>query len=197
MDVTVKYFERGGKHTDEVLAHAKQIIDNRGIKDIIVATTRGETGVKACEAFDPSKYNVVVVTHSDGFRGTNNQELDEKNKEKIISLGGKVLTATHTFSGVETGISKMIGGGNVNHPVELFARLVRMVIADGVKVCMEIACMAADAGMIPDIEKDTLCIGGTGAGADTACIIKAAYSRAFPEMKVKQIICKPEISRNY
>lgn len=194
MEVNCLYFEKGGSHAKEVLDHVKPIVESRHIKDIIVATSRGDTGILACETFDTSKYNVVLVTHSDGFAGPNTQELKDDNKKKIEELGGKILTATHTLSGVETGISKKLAGGVV-FPVELFARLMRMIIGDGVKVCIEIALGAADAGLIGDIDKDVLCIAGTGKGADTACIIKPSYSRDFTELKVKQILCKPEIAR--
>ena len=101
----------------------------------------------ACEIFDPKKFNVVCVTHSDGFAGINKQELKEENKKKIINMGGKILTATHTLSGVESGISKKLAGGVV-FPVELFARLMRLIIGDGIKVCIEIALGAADAGLL-------------------------------------------------
>ncbi|MHA1680692.1 MAG: pyruvate kinase alpha/beta domain-containing protein [Promethearchaeota archaeon] len=195
VDVSVRYFEKGGNHTKEVLDHVRKILENRqDITDVIVATTRGETGLLACETFDPNKYNVVAVTHSDGFGGANKQELKDDNRKKIVDAGGTVLTATHAFSGAETGISKKLAGGVV-FPVELFARLTRMILGDGVKVCMEIALMAADAGLIPDVEKDIICIAGTGAGADTACIMKPAYSRMMTGLKVKQILCKPEIAR--
>ncbi|MFX0099337.1 MAG: hypothetical protein ACFFCS_07115 [Candidatus Hodarchaeota archaeon] len=194
MEIYCLYFEKGGKFTKEVLEHVKPIVESRNIKDIIVATTRGETGIMACQAFDTSKYNVVLVTHSDGFAGPNTQEMKEESKKKIEELGGKVLTATHTLSGAESGISKKLAGGVV-FPVELFARLIRLMIGDGVKVCIEIALGSADAGLISDIDKDVLCIAGTGKGADTACIIKPSYSRDMTGLKVKQILCKPEIAR--
>lgn len=190
--VDVLYFKKGGVYSKEVLEHVKPIVEKKGIKDIVVATTRGDTGVLACETF--KGYNVVCVTHSQGFREPNGQELKEKNKNKIEELGGKILTGTHAFGPVESGITKKLGNGNPVFTVEVFARLVRVILGDGIKVSMEIAMMAADAGLI-GVDKDVLCIGGTGAGADTACIIRPANSRAFPELKVKQILAKPEIAR--
>jgi len=50
--------------------------------------------------------------------------------------------------------------------------------------------MAADSGLIP-IDKDIICIGGTSRGADTAIIIKPAYSSDFFDLKVRKILCKP------
>jgi hypothetical protein len=88
-------------------------------------------------------------------------------------------------------LSKKLAPGNVIFPVEMFARLVRLTMCDGVKVCMEIAIMAADAGLVR-VDVDAMCIAGTGRSADTACIIKPAYSRDFTELRIKQILCKPE-----
>ncbi len=195
MDVNVKYFETGGNHTSEVLEHVKPVVESRKIKDIIIATTRGDSGLLAIQAFDPKQYNVVCVTHSDGFAGPNKQELKQERKENLVAAGAKILTATHSLSGVETGISKALAGGNIIYPVEMFARLVRLMLGDGVKVCMEIAIMAADAGLITDVTKDVLCIGGTGTGADTACIVLPAYTRSFSDLRVKQVLCKPEVAR--
>lgn len=196
MDVMVKYFPRGGNHADDVLAHVQPIVESRNITDIVVATTRGETAVKACKVFDTRARNVIAVTHSAGFTGPNQQELKAELKAEIVAMGGTVLTATHALSGVETGITKKLAGGSVVYPVEMFARLLRVVIGDGVKVCIEIALMAADAGLLTDVKADILCIAGTGTGADTACIIRPAYTRDFTELRVKQVLCKPEIARD-
>jgi hypothetical protein len=191
MDVQVKYFQKAGDHAREVLDHVQSIVDARGIKDIIVASTRGETGVLASDRFDLKKYNLVVVAHSQGFAAKNQQEFRDEHKQTIIARGGKVLVGTHAFSGVETGLSKKLAPGNLIFPVEIFARIVRLVMCDGIKVCLEIALMAADAGLV-QIDTDVLCIAGTGKSADTACIIRPAYSRDFTELRLKQIICKPE-----
>jgi hypothetical protein len=58
------------------------------------------------------------------------------------------------------------------------------------KVCVEIALMAADAGLI-SVKRDVIAIAGTGEGADTAVVIKPAYPRKFLDLKVKEIIAKP------
>ena len=58
------------------------------------------------------------------------------------------------------------------------------------KVCVEIAAMAADAGFI-SVDKNIVAIAGCGKGADTAIVIKAANSRNFFDMDIKEIIAKP------
>jgi len=69
------------------------------------------------------------------------------------------------------------------------ANALRM-FSQGVKVCVEISAMAADAGLIPF--SDVIAIAGTGSGADTACLIRANSSNRFFKIKVKEIIAKPK-----
>ena len=65
-NVDVLYYKKGGQYSKEILEHVKNYLEKRAdIKDVIVATTRGETGVLACEMIDPSKYN----NHGPGLSG--------------------------------------------------------------------------------------------------------------------------------
>jgi len=36
-----------------------------------------------------------------------------------------------------------------------------------------------------------LCVGGTGRGADTAAVLKAAHSGTFFDLRVREILCRP------
>jgi hypothetical protein len=58
------------------------------------------------------------------------------------------------------------------------------------KVCVEIAVMAADAGRIPT-DCDVICVGGTGRGADTAVVLRPAHSNSFFDLRVGEILCRP------
>ena len=58
------------------------------------------------------------------------------------------------------------------------------------KVACEITLMAADAGLIRTGEA-VLAIGGTGRGADTAVILRAANAQDFFDLRVTEILCKP------
>jgi hypothetical protein len=77
----------------------KKYAETKGIKDIVVASTTGETGVKASEIL--KGFNVVVVTHHFGFRQPGIHELLEENRRRILENGAKIFTATHALSGVE------------------------------------------------------------------------------------------------
>ena len=60
----------------------------------------------------------------------------------------------------------------------------------GMKVCFELAFMAADGGCVATGEK-TILIAGTGAGADTAICATASTTQAPGGFKVHEIICMP------
>ncbi len=188
MDLTVKYFEQAGKlNTENVLNIAKKHAKKFNIKNIIIASTTGYTGLKATEFFDSADYNLVVVSHSAGFKERGFQELGEEERHAIEERGANVLTCTHAFAGVERAFRFKL---NMWQPVETFARTVRFVFGEGIKVVMEITMMAADAGLIA-LDEDVIAIAGTGRGADTACIIKPEYTSNFLDMRLKAILCKP------
>ncbi len=179
------YFEATGEtNTDKTLEVAKKRAQELGIKDIVVASTRGGTGVKAVEVFEG--YNVVVVTHSQGYREPGNQELTEENREKIEAAGGKILTTGHAFAGVSRAMRRKF---DTLGPAELVAHTLRM-LGQGMKVVVECAAMAADSGMIP-MDGDIISIGGTGRGADTAVVMKPAHISDLFSTYVKEIIAKP------
>jgi len=179
------YFEALGKqNTESVLQLVKNYVQSEGIKDIVVASTTGETGVKASKIF--KAFNVVVVSHHVGFQEPEVWELKEENRRKILENGAKILTATHALSGVERAVRKKFA---TIMPLEIMAHTLRL-FGEGTKVCVEIAIMAADAGLIP-VDREIVAIGGTGRGADTALVIKPATASRFFSLEIREIIAKP------
>ena len=179
------YFETPGKqNTESVLELVKNYAQAEGVRNIVVASTTGETGVKASKAF--RGFNVVVVSHHVGFQETGVWELKEENRRKILENGAKILTATHALSGVERAVRKKFG---TIMPLELIAHTLRL-FGEGTKVCVEITIMAADAGLIP-VDREAIAVGGTGRGADTALVIKPATASRFFDLEIREIIAKP------
>lgn len=182
---SILYFaDKGEVNTDETLKAAKERAAELGIKDIVVASTRGGAGLKTAEKF--KGYNVVVVTHSTGFGELGVQQLSDEMADKIRAVGGNILTATHIFRGVNRAIQNKF---DTVYPAGIIAQTLRL-FGQGMKVVVEIAAMAADAGMIP-ADKDIVVIAGSNKGADTAVVIKPANSHNLFEMSVKEIIAKP------
>lgn len=185
MEVRGVYFpEAGSANTENTLEVAKKRAEQLGIKTIVLASTSGETGLKALKLF--TDYKIVVVTHATGFPAPDAQELTPKNRAKILEKGGSILTATHAFGGVGRAVRRRFNTYQVD---EIIAQTLR-VFGQGTKVACEIVLMAADAGLIRT-DEEVISIGGTGSGADTALVIKPAHTHDFFELKVKEVLCKP------
>ena len=185
MEAKIVYFDEPGKqNTDEVLRLAKRRAEELGIKTILAASTTGDTALKAMEVFKGAK--VVAVSHFTGMRQPNIQDFTEENRQKLVSAGGVVLTATHTFSGLGRAMRKKF---KMYLFEETVANTLRM-FGQGMKVVCEITLMAADAGLVRT-DEDIIVIGGTGRGADTAVVLKPVNSEDFFDLKVREILCKP------
>ncbi len=179
------YFEAAGRqNTKTVLKAAKEYAEKAGIKDVVVASTTGETGAQASKLF--KGFNLVVVTHHMGFSQPGVQELTEENRRRILANGAKILTATHALSGAERAIRKKF---DTIEPLEIIANTLRL-FGEGTKVCVEVVLMVADAGLIP-ADRDVVAVAGSGRGADTALLMKPANSSRFFDLEVREIIAKP------
>lgn len=155
-----------------------------GIRNIVIASTTGETGAKA--ALMLKGFDVVVVTRHMGFREPGVHELLEDFRQQIVKHKAKILTSTHALSSVERAIRRKFG---TLQPLEIIANALRL-LGEGTKVCVEIVIMAADAGLIP-VDRDVIAIAGTGRGADTALVIKPANASSFFDLEIREIIAKP------
>jgi hypothetical protein len=174
----------GSANTEKTLEIAKKRAEQLGIRTIVVASTSGETGVKAAKVLTNCK--VVVVTHATGFPAPDIQELTPQNRAAILEKGGMILTATHAFGGVGRAVRRRFNTYQVD---EIIANVLR-VFGQGAKVACEIVLMAADAGLI-STDEEVISIGGTARGADTALVIKPANTHDFFELKVREVLCKP------
>jgi len=174
----------GEANTETVLRLAKKRAEELEIRDIVVASTRGMTGVKASETL--KGFNVIVVTHCTGFSEPGLQRLTEENRKLIEKNGARILTSTHAFANVERAIKDKF---NTAYPTEIIAQTLR-IFGQGMKVVVEIAAMAADAGIIPT-DRDVISIAGSSKGADTAVVIRPANTNRIFDMAVREIIAKP------
>lgn len=181
---TIYFNEIGENNTDITLKIAKERAEKLGIKNIVVASTRGTTGVKASEAF--KGFNLVVVSHHTGFKELDFQELTPENKEIILKNGGKILTTSHAFGSIGRAIRRKFNTYQVD---EVIAATLK-IFGQGTKVAIEIAIAAADAGLI-SVKENVISIGGSSRGADTALIMIPSNVFDFFNLKVREVICKP------
>ena len=182
------YFEKAGStNTEKALKLARERAEALGIKHIVVASTSGKTGARAAELFEGRR--VVVVTHSTGFRGPNEQELQPEYRARIEGSGALLLTCQHALGGFGRGVRRRLG----TYQLEEIVAYVLRCFSQGVKVACEITVMAADAGLVPSGE-EIIAIGGSGGGADTAVVIRAANAQDFFDLRIMEIICKPRFA---
>ena len=185
-DRSTRWFMAAGDHTEATIGIVTERLEQGGIEHVVVATTSGATGVRFADALRDHDVTIVCVTHHVGFKGGDGDQLEPEHAEAIRASGGKILTTSHALSGVARSVSKAFGGTS---SLEMIAHTLRL-FGQGMKVCAEIAVMAADAGLIPT-DRDVICVGGTGRGADTAVVLMPAHANAFFEMRFRETLCRP------
>lgn len=195
------YFEKPGKeNTEETLKIALEAAKERSIDTVLVSSTTGWTALEALRVFDGSGIKLVVVTHQTGYRGPGAQLLPEKTRVKLEEEGVIVYTGTDVLTGsVDVGVSRQ--RPERTEPLEarlpyivppvstIVANTLRM-FSQGVKVCAEIAMMAADAGLVA-VDKPVVSVAGSHSGADTAMVITPASSNRIRDMRFHEILAKP------
>jgi len=184
---TVYYDTPGKQHTSRTLALAKQRADDLGISTVRVATTPGATGVIATTQFVDQQ--VIVITHAAGFREPNSQELTAENREAIEAAGGRILTCQHALGGISRAVREKWG----TYAIDEFVAQTLRIFGEGTKVCVEIALMAADAGLV-SVGEPCLAIAGTGRGADTAVVLTPVNVKSFFDLRVHEVLAKPRLA---
>lgn len=185
-DVSCRYFFKPGKgNTKAVMEAVSRRCGELSLGKVLVATCSGKTAFEALKTLDPS-VKIIAVTHVTGFVKPDFQELSDKNRQELESKGVTVLTCQHAFGGVGRGVRRKLATYQID---EIIAYTLR-IFGQGAKVAVELALMAADAGLVRT-DEDVISIGGTAGGADTALVIQPANSADIFDLKVKEIICKP------
>lgn len=184
MEGKITYFEKVGReNTEATLGIARKRADELGIKTVLVASTVGDTAVRAVDVFAGMK--VIAVTHATGFREPDSQEFTEENRKKFESKGGIILTTRHAF----IGLARQAPGAPSSEFGDIVANTLRM-LSQGVKVVAEIAVMAADSGLVRT-DEDVMVVAGSGRGADTAAVVRPSNSRDLFRLRIKELLCKP------
>ena len=185
-EVTCRYYRKSGKvNTRDVLQAGGRRAAELAIETILVPSVSGKTALIANEMLGNS-VRIIAVTHVTGFQGPNIQEMSAGNRKRLESAGVRIVTGQHAFGGVGRAVRNKLGTYQVD---EIMAWTLR-TFGQGTKVAVEIALMAADAGLVRS-DDDIISMGGTGEGVDTALVIRPANSFRFFELKVREVICKP------
>ena len=170
----------------KTLEIAAQRAEESGIATVIVASTSGETGLLAARVIQAAK--VVVVTHSTGFLRPDFQQLQTDLRKQIEEKGAQILTCQHALGGVGRAVRKKLD----TYELEEIVAYTLRIFGEGTKVAVEIALMAADAGLV-STQEPCISVGGTGQGADTAILLRPAHAQNFFDMRILRILAKPRL----
>ena len=183
----VLYFEKKGTvNTDRTLEIALACCEDKGIKKVVVASSTGKTALRLREKAKAS-VEIIAVTYGAGSKYREEVEEFNRNRETLAKKGIQTVRGLQGLSATERAFENKYKSGLL--PLNIVADTLRM-FSQGMKVCLEVALMAAEAGFItPD--EEVVVIGGSGTGADTAVIMKPAYAASMFDTRFKAILCMP------
>jgi len=188
LSVPCLYHEQTGKiNTERTLEVAAKRAEELDIQCVLVASASGKSGLIAAQLMTGKK--VIVVTHSTGFAKPDHQQLLPELREQIEEAGAQILTCQHAFGGVGRAVRKKMGTYELD---EIMAFTLR-TFGEGTKVAIEIALMAADAGLV-STQTPCISLGGTAQGIDAALVLIPANAQNFFDLKVLEILAKPRLN---
>lgn len=187
---SIIYFNQPGiENTDDVVEIVYNRLKEGDIKNVVVASSRGVTGLKFANKM-ARETNLVIVSSHPGFSAPGVWKFDLDILKEVEAMGCKVVKQSHALSGLERSFTNKFSG--VSH-TEVLAEALRCLFGVGIKVAIECAIMAADSGAIP-IDK-TIAVGGTssakGGGADSAIVVWPSHCNNFLDFRVLEILAKP------
>jgi hypothetical protein len=179
----VMFYEEGSfEHTDETIDLTIKAAKEFGIKKVLVASTSGDSGVKMAEKAEGSGLEVIVVGHQFGFRTPGKSLFKEENAQKLAALGAKVCLGTDVLT---TSIRQRERLGHSSISV-----ITQTLIMANIKVNVEVAIKAADAGLVMPGEH-VISVAGSHEGLDTSIVLEARDSASILDIRTREVIAMP------
>lgn len=190
------YHEKAGvQNTAATLEATRKRAGELGIRQIVVATTTGQTALE-CARVMPTMERIVgvtmyavdepvVVTRPAGKI----EAKDPDTMGRAREAGVRFYTGVHSLAGATaTAVSKRFGGAQA---VDIISETYK-TISVGTKVAVECALMAADGGLL-DMQQAVVSLGGWKGGVDTSIVLKSAYTRDFFDLRILEFIALPRL----
>lgn len=195
MNRVVRYFEEYGEaNTKDVIQVVLERLQDGGINTVVVASSSGKTAVAFAEALRAAgrRERVIVVAEpppeSSGISPATRAQLEGLDVEIVdympyASMAYSAQAAENVY-------------GALDLLVVVFDAF-RMVGGNGLKVAIEVGLMATNAGKVAP-GQEIIAVGGTAGGADTAIVMKTAFSRNIfakdpaKRPEVREILAMPK-----
>lgn len=189
MELTTYCFERGGpQNTGATLEVAARRARELGIRQVVVASSHGETARRAHALLAPDGVEVIAVTISHAWEDKG-WCMAEETREALRALGIRVVTGIHALG---DGVGSAIGGKHGGRSPDEIVRDTLYRFCQGMKVAVECVMMAADAGALR-LDGEVVAVAGSSEGADTAIVCKPACAQDFYEFEIREVLAKPRI----
>jgi len=181
------YFDgKGPDYTEAAVKAAVARAKELRIHEFVIASGKGPSAWALINELGGNGEGVRVVTHASGFKEPFVTMFDSEERKKISDTGAIVITATHALSGIERWFNSKYQGA---YPALIVADTLRL-FGQGMKVAVECAIMAADAGALSGDK--IVSLGGSSRGADTAIVMTPGHAaNALEQIKIHEVICKP------
>ena len=189
---TIVYLDKAGpKECPKCLTATAQRAKELRIKYAAVATTSGKTALELAKAFKKAgvKAKVIGVGYAENYAAKWGR-LQPRIVKAAEKLGAEFLKAGHAMGGINSAIQDKF---ETLSPNKMVANTY-YTIGHGFKVAVEVALMAADAGLVPT-DKEVLALGGAGKGADTALVLTPKCSAEFFDLRIHEVVCMPRKGR--
>ncbi len=159
----MEYFETPGRENiDRMLEIVKRRAEELGIKNIVIASTRGFTAEKALDTFKETDVKFTFV-------GTGRDLFPEDLLGRLEEEGHQVCFSRE-----------------LDYEYPDLVKTAYRRFCEGMKVAPEIAMIAVDKGLIPK-EDEIISVGKW----DTAIVLKPTKFEDFSELKIAEVLCMP------
>lgn len=201
MKRTITYFEEPGpQNTETVVAVVMERIAEGDVRGVVVASESGRTALTIAEALKDAGVRVICVAPYGGYQHVLKRTwppIKNAIRRKLDCLGVKILDETPWIFGC-TFDTAFLGDAA---PATVIHKVLSRAFGFGVKTCIEVALIAADAGAL-EWDKEAIAVAGTGwlgGGADAAIVVRPSpvYEGAFLKneggLEVREILAMPRI----
>jgi uncharacterized protein len=206
MKRTIRFFPHyGPENTGEVIESVLERLQEKDIDTIVVASSTGEMAIRIAQQLQDTESPARLIAVCDPpwaiGKVPKAGRISDDNKARLAALGASVVdTVPYASRAYSTGASNNVYEG-LDLLVVVFDAF-RMVGGNGMKVAMEVALMATNAGRIQP-GREIIAVAGTGNGLDTAIVVKTAYSIDIfstdpsERPEVREILAMPREKRWY
>ncbi len=191
----IHHQQAGITNTPATLAASRKRAAALHIDQVVVATTTGQTALDCAQAMPDMKTIVAVTMHAVDrtihVKRPSGMVLapDPERLAAARAAGVIIYTGVHSLGGaVSNAVHQQFGGAQA---VDIIAATYK-TISVGTKVAVECMLMAADAGLL-DMQQPVISLGGWKGGADTAVVLKPAYTHRFFDTRIIEFIALPRL----